>query len=111
MSWDWEFIGTPKMRTAKTEIRLAVTAAKDREIQQLRDLLDSCGKEGKKVLADNHELRELNAELLRALELADKAMNHMGDILNGMDAVTEEDIELATPAFEAVAAAIAKAKQ
>ena len=36
------------------------------------------------------------------LELVYSAMNHMGDALNGMDAVTEEDEALATPAFEAM---------
>jgi hypothetical protein len=41
------------------------------------------------------------------LELIYKVMNHMGDALNDMDAVTEEDVDLATPAFEAVRSLIA----
>lgn len=48
-------------------------------------------------------------DLLEALKAADAALNHLGDVLNGMDAVSEED-ELHFPAFEKVRAAIAKAE-
>jgi hypothetical protein len=37
------------------------------------------------------------------LELIDEAMNHMGDALNEIDAVEEEDEEKYTPAFRAIA--------
>ena len=43
--------------------------------------------------------------LRAALKAAEIAMNHMGDILNGMDAVTEDD-EFIFPAFEQVRAAL-----
>jgi len=49
-------------------------------------------------------------ELLEALKAAETAMNYMGDVLNGMDAVTEDD-EHIFPAFYIVRAAIAKASQ
>jgi hypothetical protein len=45
--------------------------------------------------------------LRQALELALDAMNYMGDILNGMDAVDEADEARTAPAFDAVRAAIA----
>jgi hypothetical protein len=67
------------------------------------------------VLEENAELlRQLEAaaapELLEALKKAETLLNHMGDILNGLDAVTAEDVAMAAPIFEAVRAAIAKAE-
>lgn len=41
-----------------------------------------------------------------ALILAEGAMNYMGDILNGMDAVEPEDEQATEPAFLAIRAAI-----
>ena len=41
-----------------------------------------------------------------ALVMALEAMNYMGDILNGMDAVEAEDEEVMTPAFNKVRAVI-----
>ena len=52
------------------------------------------------LLADNDKLRN-------ALQLSLSAMEHMGDVLNGMDAVEEEDEVATTPAFEAARAALA----
>jgi hypothetical protein len=49
------------------------------------------------------ELFALLARALDALRLASVAMNHMGDALNAMEAVSDEDIAATTPAFEAVA--------
>ena len=49
-------------------------------------------------------------ELLEALKKAETLLNHMGDILNGLDAVTAEDAAMAAPIFEAVRAAIIKAE-
>lgn len=45
--------------------------------------------------------------MAEALEAAYEAMNYVGDILNGMDAVTEDDEAFATPLFEKVRAALA----
>lgn len=48
-------------------------------------------------------------ELLEALRDALAAMEHMGDVMNGMDIVTDED-EAHFPAFAKARAAIAKAE-
>jgi len=48
--------------------------------------------------------------LVAALEAASEVMEHMGDILNGMDACMPEDEEYATPRFEKVNAALALAR-
>lgn len=45
---------------------------------------------------------KLPANIIDALEKALQAMSFMGDTLNDMDAVCEEDIEYVTPAFDAV---------
>lgn len=45
---------------------------------------------------------ELPAKVIDALEKALQAMSFMGDTLNALDAVCEEDVEYVTPAFEAV---------
>ena len=45
---------------------------------------------------------KLPANVIDALENALQAMSFMGDTLNDMDAVCEEDIEYVTPAFDAV---------
>lgn len=52
----------------ETEELTAAWARSVAKQKELTELLDSCGREGKKVLADNHRLRELNAELVMALE-------------------------------------------
>lgn len=39
---------------------------------------------------------------VEALELIYEAMNYMGDVLNNMDAVEDEDIEKTSPAFDAI---------
>lgn len=57
----------------------------------------------------NAHLISAAPDMLEALLLAESAMNHMGDALNGMDAVIDEDQEH-FQAFEKVRAAIAKAK-
>ena len=49
---------------------------------------------------------KLPANVIYALEKALQAMSFMGDTLNAMDAVCEEDVEYVTPAFEAVRAAL-----
>lgn len=41
-------------------------------------------------------------KMREALELAEIAMNHMGDALNNMDAVEPEDLAITEPAFKAV---------
>jgi outer membrane scaffolding protein for murein synthesis (MipA/OmpV family) len=48
-------------------------------------------------------------ELLEALRVALTAMNYMGEIMNGMDIVMEEDEAVVNPAFKKSRAAIAKA--
>jgi hypothetical protein len=53
-----------------------------------------------KSMADRIEAMEA------ALRQAQSAMNYMGDILNGMDAVLPEDVAATTEAFEAVSAAL-----
>lgn len=45
---------------------------------------------------------KLPANVIDALKKALQAMSFMGDTLNEMDAVCEEDVEYVTPAFEAV---------
>lgn len=55
-----------------------------------------------------NELATENQRLREALKLAYGAMNYMGDILNGMDAVEPEDVDATSPAFEAVRAALAQ---
>lgn len=45
---------------------------------------------------------KLPANVIDALEKALQAMSFMGDTLNALDAVCEEDVEYVTPAFEAV---------
>lgn len=50
-------------------------------------------------------------DMLAALRLALDAMNHIGDVLNGMDATMPEDEARTTPAFDAVRAAIARAEE
>lgn len=52
------------------------------------------------------ELEKHVRRLTKALVLADRAMNHMGDIMNDMDIVQDEDIKITAPAFAAVKAAI-----
>jgi hypothetical protein len=44
------------------------------------------------------------------LEAINKAMNHMGDILNGIDAVGRQDEEATAPGFSAISAALASAQ-
>jgi hypothetical protein len=48
--------------------------------------------------------------LYEALTQAEQLLNHMGDILNNMDAVSAEDVQMATPIFETVRAALALAR-
>ena len=56
-------------------------------------------------------VRAVNAhdELLKALKSARTLINHMGDALNGIDAVSKEDVEFSTPIFQEIDAAIARA--
>ncbi|WP_140919057.1 hypothetical protein [Limnobaculum xujianqingii] len=56
-----------------------------------------------------HPPETINAELLEALQLSLSAMEHMGNILNDLDAVDAEDVAITTPAFDAARVAIAKA--
>lgn len=55
------------------------------------------------------KVSQQNTELLEALKEASAAMDHMGDTLNGMDCVIEEEDSKHLGAFEKVRAAIAKA--
>lgn len=59
-------------------------------------------------LEANARLMATAPELLAALIAAESAMEHMGETLNGMDVVQEED-SVHFPAFGMVRAAIAKA--
>ena len=54
---------------------------------------------------DKAECQALGA----ALVVANEVMNRLGDILNGMDAVMEDEEEWATPRFEQVVAALQQA--
>ena len=55
---------------------------------------------------ENRAKAERVIALERALREAFGAMNYMGDILNGMDAVLPEDAAKITPAFATVHAAL-----
>lgn len=55
------------------------------------------------------ELRRDAEARLEALKLALEAMDYMGDVLNDMDVVFEEDEDAVMPAFNAVRSAIAAA--
>ena len=59
--------------------------------------------------AANARLIAAAPELLEALRDALAAMEHMGDVMNGMDIVTDED-EAHFPAFAKARAAITKAE-
>jgi len=50
-------------------------------------------------------------ELVAALEVAQSLMNHMGDQLNAMDVTTDIDVGLSTPVFDAVRAALSRARE
>nr|DAZ40051.1 MAG TPA: hypothetical protein [Caudoviricetes sp.] len=50
---------------------------------------------------------KLPVRVTNALTLSLQAMEFMGDTLNNLDAVCEEDVEFVAPAFEAVRAALA----
>ena len=52
------------------------------------------------------ELKKRVEGLERAGRLAYAAMNHMGDVLNAMDACSPEDEAMTTPAFEAIREAL-----
>ncbi|MCR4144897.1 hypothetical protein [Alcaligenes faecalis] len=59
------------------------------------------------ALLAERDAQAAEIERLRAaLILAEGAMNYMGDILNGMDAVEPEDEQATEPAFLAVRAAL-----
>lgn len=62
-----EMLYTPRRRTEMDKIDKIFEAYKA-QIKDLSDLLDSCGREGKKVLAENYKLLALNAGLLEALK-------------------------------------------
>lgn len=62
------------------------------EIEGAADQIDT-------LAAEIERLREV-------LKLAYGAMNYLGDVLNGMDAVEPEDEAATTPAFDAVRAAL-----
>jgi len=57
------------------------------------------------------ELLAQRDELLAGLQMAYIAMQHMGNVLNNIDAVDEEEDAQHDAAFEAVAALIAKHKE
>lgn len=86
----------------------AVSAALESETLTL-DVLQHMHLKGRVQLlvAERNRWRTDNARLRGALELASQAMEHMGEVLNGMDAVTEEDEAITAPAYEAVRAALA----
>jgi len=59
------------------------------------------------VQTQNRKAAEQRVEsLTKALQAAHEAMEHMGDVLNGMDAVTAEDVERFGPTFDLVRAAL-----
>lgn len=58
----------------------------------------------------NAHLIAASPDLLEALKAALKAMDYMGDIMNGMDIVMEEDEAVVNPAFMKARAAIKKAE-
>lgn len=59
------------------------------------------------ALLDQIDSQAAEIERLReVLKLAYGAMNYLGDVLNGMDAVEPEDEAATTPAFDAVRAAL-----
>jgi len=68
----------------------------------------------KRLQSAMQEIAALKAqrdELLAGLQLAYIAMQHMGNVLNNIDAVDEEEDAQHDAAFEAVAALIAKHKE
>jgi hypothetical protein len=82
----------------------AIQARHEAEIARLNDLLSrTCGPQALEDLRTQHaaEVRELRA----ALEAAEIALEHMGDVLNGMDAVDESD-EAIFPVFALVRIAL-----
>lgn len=58
--------------------------------------------EHEKLTAERDEDKATLAKLVEALRAADHAMNYMGDVLNGMDAVTDEDMRQTEGDFEIV---------
>ena len=64
----------------------------------------------KKIRDEVDALKAQRDELLAGLQMAYIAMQHMGNVLNNIDAVDEEEDAQHDAAFEAVAALIAKHK-
>lgn len=85
-------IDTQILRHAATSVRAFLKPEYGREISLAADHID----------AQAAEIKRLRAALI----LAEGAMNYMGDILNGMDAVEPEDEQATEPAFLAVHAAL-----
>lgn len=108
--------GVARQAESLAKARVSVLAWRDRaekaeaEVAQLkaelRDKRDFWSKETREAEAELIKSRAQAAALRAALEAASAAMAHMGDTINAMDAVTEED-EKHFPAFEAVRAALA----
>ena len=66
--------------------------------------------EAEAAKAERDALKAQRDELLAGLQMAYIAMQHMGNVLNNIDAVDEEEDAQHDAAFEAVAALIAKHK-
>jgi hypothetical protein len=83
------------------------------EVENLANIggLNALTVEAGQAYADADALKAQRDELLAGLELAYIAMQHMGNVLNNIDAVDEEEDAQHDAAFEAVAALIAKHKE
>ena len=84
-------------------------------IREAREYADSCNRAGRSAEATYfidtlttalEASLEREARLREALRAGFEVMNNLGDILNNMDAVTEEDEEWATPRWNKVRAAL-----
>lgn len=69
---------------------------------------EAVGEDAAEAVAELMTRGDAAPDLLETIKLAYDAMNYMGDILNGMDAVMPEDEQATTAAFSAVRAALEK---
>lgn len=70
-----------------------------------------CRKLQERVDTAINAMKEKLTEAIQVVRQADNAMEYMGEVLNGMDAVTEYDIKETTPAFLAVRAFLARTEK
>ncbi len=80
------------------------------KVQPLHTRLQNAMQEAEAAKAERDALKAQRDELLAGLQMAYIAMQHMGNVLNNIDAVDEEEDAQHDAAFEAVAALIAKHK-